>query len=293
MPRVTVCARAVRRDEGTQDQGRSRGGAAVSHIDRMSPYRSSAGDGMIHGWRPPDRGRRAPRCCRSSTSRAPSKSSPRRAPGYAAPPTAPRSRARTAGSCRRARPSGSRLSTSGRCAHPPNAVLSAGRRSGVERRPGHVHSTVGRVTEQPVPLARLFAMACRDFIEQLHERLRERGWKDVRPAFGFVLLGARDGDTTVTAIAELTGSTKQAASKLAATAISAERCPRSVPRGDNRTSARQPPLAARFGGFRMSMKPPLITLYLPSSICRMATLRVNMRKPASSGTSGIACLRKS
>ena len=77
------------------------------------------------------------------------------------------------------------------------------------------------MTEQPVPLARLFAMAYRDFIEQLHERLRERGWQDVRPAFGFVLLAARDEDTTVTTIAELMGATKQAASKLAAAMVEA------------------------------------------------------------------------
>ena len=32
---------------------------------------------------------------------------------------------------------------------------------------------------------------------------------------------------------------------------------------------------ARFGGFRMSMKPSLNTLYLPFSICSTATLRVN------------------
>ena len=41
------------------------------------------------------------------------------------------------------------------------------------------------------------------------------------------------------------------------------------------------------------MKPSLNTLYLPSSICSTATLRVNTRKPARSGTSGMACLRKS
>ena len=39
------------------------------------------------------------------------------------------------------------------------------------------------------PLARLFAIAYRLLIDGLHERLRARGWTDVRPAFGFVLLG--------------------------------------------------------------------------------------------------------
>ena len=57
------------------------------------------------------------------------------------------------------------------------------------------------MTERRIPLARLFAMAYRDLIDGLHERLRARGWHDVRPAFGFVLLAARDESTTVTAIA--------------------------------------------------------------------------------------------
>ena len=54
-----------------------------------------------------------------------------------------------------------------------------------------------------------------------------------------------------------------------------------------------PPAWLRSGGFRMSMKPLLRTLYFPSSIWSTATVRVNTRKPASSGTSGMAFLRKS
>ena len=65
------------------------------------------------------------------------------------------------------------------------------------------------------PLARLFAIAYRCLVDGLHERLRGRGWHDVRPAYGFVLLAARDRPITVTALAELLGMTKQAASKLA------------------------------------------------------------------------------
>jgi DNA-binding MarR family transcriptional regulator len=77
---------------------------------------------------------------------------------------------------------------------------------------------MGAVTDadQLIPLARLLAMAYRDLIEKLHARLRERGWEDVRPAFGFVLLAARDTTVTITEIAALMGTTKQAASKLAA-----------------------------------------------------------------------------
>jgi DNA-binding MarR family transcriptional regulator len=64
------------------------------------------------------------------------------------------------------------------------------------------------------PLARLFAVGYRSLIDGLHDRLRARGWLDVRPAFGFVLLAARTGPTTATELAALMGTTKQAASKL-------------------------------------------------------------------------------
>jgi DNA-binding MarR family transcriptional regulator len=57
-------------------------------------------------------------------------------------------------------------------------------------------------------------MAYRTLIDDLHEGLRVRGWTDVRPAFGFVLLAARERPTTATALAVLMGTTKQAASKL-------------------------------------------------------------------------------
>jgi DNA-binding MarR family transcriptional regulator len=64
------------------------------------------------------------------------------------------------------------------------------------------------------PLARLFAIGYRQLIDSLHDRLQARGWTDVRPAFGFVLLAARDQPTSVTELAGLMGMTKQAASKL-------------------------------------------------------------------------------
>ena len=69
------------------------------------------------------------------------------------------------------------------------------------------------MSDQP-PLARLFAIAYRSMIDGLHDRLRARGWEDVRPAFGFVLLAARAGPTTATELAALMGTTKQAASKV-------------------------------------------------------------------------------
>lgn len=72
-----------------------------------------------------------------------------------------------------------------------------------------------------VPLARLFAMAYRDLVDSLHERLADRGWRDVRPSFGFVLLAARDHPITITQVAALMGTTKQAASKLAGSIVDA------------------------------------------------------------------------
>ena len=72
--------------------------------------------------------------------------------------------------------------------------------------------------EEP-PLARLFAIGYRMLIDGLHDRLRARGWSDVRPAFGFVLLAARDQPTSVSELAEVMGTTKQAASKLVETKV--------------------------------------------------------------------------
>ena len=80
---------------------------------------------------------------------------------------------------------------------------------------------MGAVVADPAstPLARLFAMAYRHLIDDLHERLRERGWTDVRPAYGFALLAAREQPVTTTALATLMGMTKQAGSKLAASMV--------------------------------------------------------------------------
>jgi DNA-binding MarR family transcriptional regulator len=64
-------------------------------------------------------------------------------------------------------------------------------------------------------------MAFRDLIDGLHERLSRRGWPDVRPAYGFVLLAARDNPTSATEVAALTGTSKQAASKLVAQMVAA------------------------------------------------------------------------
>lgn len=71
-----------------------------------------------------------------------------------------------------------------------------------------------REPASPLPLARLLAMAYRQMIDRLHERLAGEGYTDVRPAFGYVLLAVREAPTTGADIALLLGVTKQAASKL-------------------------------------------------------------------------------
>jgi DNA-binding MarR family transcriptional regulator len=98
-----------------------------------------------------------------------------------------------------------------------------------------------------VPLARLFAMAYRVLVDDLHDRLRARGWTDVRPAFGFALLAARDGPTTTTELAALMGTTKQAASKLVATMVEAGYLVQRSGTGD----ARQRPLTLSNRGRRL------------------------------------------
>lgn len=65
-----------------------------------------------------------------------------------------------------------------------------------------------------MPLARLFAMAFRHLIDELHGRLAAKGWAAMRPPYGFVLVAASRGPLTGAAIADLMGMTKQAASKL-------------------------------------------------------------------------------
>ena len=72
------------------------------------------------------------------------------------------------------------------------------------------------MSDAPAPpaLARLFAIAYRSLIDGLHARLRDDGWDDVRPAYGFVLLATRAGPTTSTELAALMGVSKQAASKV-------------------------------------------------------------------------------
>lgn len=99
----------------------------------------------------------------------------------------------------------------------------------------------------PPPLARLFAIAYRTLVDDLHVRLRARGWDDVRPAFGFVLLAARDRPITVTEVAALMGTTKQAASKL----VEAMEAADYVRRRTTSADARRRPVALTARGRRL------------------------------------------
>lgn len=95
-------------------------------------------------------------------------------------------------------------------------------------------------------MARLLAMAFRDLIDDLHARLADRGWEETRPAFGFVLLAARDGPTDATAVAAHLGVTKQAASKLVDAMVSVGLVERSSVAAD----ARRRPVALTARGRR-------------------------------------------
>jgi DNA-binding MarR family transcriptional regulator len=99
------------------------------------------------------------------------------------------------------------------------------------------------VNEEAPPLARLFAMAYRLLVDGLHERLAQRGWTDVRPAFGFVLLALRAGPASLRDLPEALGTSKQAASKLVDAMVAAGYVERAADPGDAR--AKRVQLSAR------------------------------------------------
>lgn len=72
----------------------------------------------------------------------------------------------------------------------------------------------GQKAKTGMPLARLSAMVFRTLIDDLHERLAQRGFRDLSSSYGFVLLEARSRSLGVTDVARLMGISKQAASKL-------------------------------------------------------------------------------
>jgi DNA-binding MarR family transcriptional regulator len=99
------------------------------------------------------------------------------------------------------------------------------------------------VSESAPPLARLFAMAYRQLVDGLHERLAERGWADVRPAFGFVLLALRAGPASLRDLPEALGTSKQAVSKLVDAMVAAGYVDRATDPADARSKRVQ--LSAR------------------------------------------------
>jgi DNA-binding MarR family transcriptional regulator len=98
-----------------------------------------------------------------------------------------------------------------------------------------------------VPLARLFAIAYRHLVVGLHERLAARGWRDVRPQYGYVLLACRDRPTTAVELATLLGVSKQAAAKLVDGMVGAALLRRTTSREDSRAK----PLALTPRGRRL------------------------------------------
>ena len=77
-------------------------------------------------------------------------------------------------------------------------------------------------------------MAYRHLVVGLHERLAARGWPDVRPHYGYVLLACRDRPTTSGELATLLGVSKQAASKLVDGMVAASLVRRTTSREDSR-----------------------------------------------------------
>lgn len=84
------------------------------------------------------------------------------------------------------------------------------------------------------PLARLFAIAYRQLITDLHAGLARRGWTDVRPAYGFALLALREGPLSSSELGVLMGMTKQAASKLVGALVAAGYAQGAESTGDGR-----------------------------------------------------------
>jgi hypothetical protein len=111
-------------------------------------------------------------------------------------------------------------------------------------------------SDNGVPLARLFAIAYRYLIDGRHSLLRERSWHDVRPAYGFALLAARDSGTTVIELAALMGMTKQAASKLAMSMVAF-----ALSASPAAASGRSPPVRTSTPSWRVNGPPPPATAH--------------------------------
>lgn len=65
-----------------------------------------------------------------------------------------------------------------------------------------------------LPLGRLLTQATRHLVDEMHHRLAEQGFDDLRPAHGYVLNAAAAGGVTASALAVVLGVTKQGAAKV-------------------------------------------------------------------------------
>jgi len=84
------------------------------------------------------------------------------------------------------------------------------------------------------PLARLFAIAYSQLVDDLHDRVQRAGWQDVRPAFGVVLVAASERPTSIVEVASLMGVTKQAASKIVEVMVTGGYVKRAINADDRR-----------------------------------------------------------
>ncbi|MHA6782051.1 MarR family winged helix-turn-helix transcriptional regulator [Pseudonocardia saturnea] len=91
-----------------------------------------------------------------------------------------------------------------------------------------------RPAPDPIPMARLLAMAYKLLIDGLHERLAQRGWNGLRPAYGFVLLSLAAGPATLKELTAALGTSKQAVSQLVDAMVSTGYAARTVHPGDSR-----------------------------------------------------------
>jgi DNA-binding MarR family transcriptional regulator len=86
------------------------------------------------------------------------------------------------------------------------------------------------------PLARLLAMSLGAVVDELHDRLEQRGWERTRPLWGFVLLAIRDEPRSVSQIGLLLGTSKQAAAKVVAGLEDARLVERAADQSDRRAT---------------------------------------------------------
>jgi DNA-binding MarR family transcriptional regulator len=96
-------------------------------------------------------------------------------------------------------------------------------------------------------MARLLTLAARHLVDQLHERLRARGWRDIGRSYGYVLLACRSAQPTSAELATTLGVSKQAAAKLVDGMVEADLLRRGATPGD----ARAKPLRLTRRGARL------------------------------------------